>query len=89
MSDLTSATDADILAAIKQRSDAKIAEALPHVEALIGILDPSGSILQHSAAEGGARAVFQACTTFQRIADQLAALDAPSAEVDPAAAPQG
>lgn len=93
MSDLTSATDADILAAVKARSDAKIAEALPYVEKLIEILDPTGNILQHSAIQGAARAIYQSCTTFDKVAKQLAALDAPSEataeEVDPKAAPQG
>ena len=78
MTDLTTATDAAILAAVKTRSDAKIAEAMVHVDALLAILDPSGSILQHTPAEGAARSVHNSCTTFKRIADQLAALSTPA-----------
>ena len=71
MSDLTQISDASLLAALKARSNIKIAEALPHVEALLKILDPENSILQGTPADAGAKAVHLACTAFKRSVNQM------------------
>ncbi|WP_299198189.1 MULTISPECIES: hypothetical protein [Pseudomonadota] len=74
MSDLATASDAEILAAIQERSNSKIEAALPHIEKLIEILNPERSVLQHTAAEGAGRGVYQSCATFKKISEQLKAL---------------
>ena len=76
MSDLTQVSDASLLAALKSRSDAKIAEALPHIEALIKILDPENSVLQGSS-DTGAKAVHQACSAFKRIVSPMITVSNP------------
>lgn len=78
MADLTQVSDASLLAALKSRSDSKIAEALPHVEALLKILDPENSVLQGTPADIGAKAVHQACNAFKRSVDQMITASNPS-----------
>jgi len=71
MADLTQVSDANLLAALKARADAKIAEALPHIEALLKILDPEANILQGTAADNASRTVYQACSVFKRSINQM------------------
>lgn len=71
MTDLTQVSDANLLAAIKERSNAKIAEALPHIEALLKLFNPEDNILQGTSSDTSAKAVYQACTVFKRNIDQM------------------
>lgn len=71
MSDLNAASNADLVAALKQRTDADLAKAAPLMEQLIQILNPETSILQQGVYAGGARAVFQACSAFKAVHEQV------------------
>jgi hypothetical protein len=79
MADLNTASNSDLMAAIKARTDQDVAQVAPLMEKLIEILHPETSILQQGPYAGGARAVHQACSAFINVHSQLTKAQATAA----------